>query len=124
MTIVAGHSGHTTAIRSKKVLGTTVKDPDGNTIGTVEDVVLDKQSNNIMFVVISFGGFLGIGEKYHPIPWSALEYDEEEDAYLVGYTRDQLEGAPADTIEELTRENGVPYRDRTYDYYGTTRYWE
>lgn len=117
-------SGHTSAIRGKKVIGTTVKDPSGNSIGKVEDVVLDKLSNNIMFAVISFGGFLGIGEKYHPIPWGALDYDAEQDAYVVSYTKDQLKAAPADTIEELTREDGVPYRDRTYEYYGVTRYWQ
>ena len=62
-------TGHTTAIRAKTVLGTSVKDPAGNHIGTIEDIVLDKQSNAIMFAVIGFGGFLGMGEKYHPIPW-------------------------------------------------------
>jgi uncharacterized protein YrrD len=117
-------SGHTSAIRGKKVIGTTVKDPAGNTIGTVEDVVLDKMSNNIMFAVLSFGGFLGIGEKYHPIPWSALNYVPNEDAYVVKYTEDQLKAAPADTIEELTKDNGIPYRDRVYDYYGAARYWQ
>src|ERR1700761_2598620 len=117
-------SGHTSAIRGKKVIGTTVKDPAGQTIGEVEDVVLDKSSNNIMFAVISFGGFLGIGEKYHPIPWAALDYVPNEDAYMVKYTKDQLKAAPYDTIEELTRDNGVSYRDRSYDYYGVARYWQ
>ena len=117
-------SGHTSAIRGKKVLGTTVKDRNGQVIGEVEDVVLDKMSNNIMFAVISFGGFLGIGEKYHPIPWSALDYEPNEDAYVINYSADQLKAAPYDTIEELTRENGVPYRDKTYDYYGVARDWQ
>ncbi|HEX4508106.1 MAG TPA: PRC-barrel domain-containing protein [Alphaproteobacteria bacterium] len=117
-------SGHTSAIRGKKVIGTTVKDMAGTTIGEVEDVVLDKESSKIMFAVISFGGFLGIGEKYHPIPWSALNYVPDEDAYMVKYTKDQLEAAPHDTIEELTRDNGVSYRDRSYDYYGVARDWQ
>jgi uncharacterized protein YrrD len=117
-------SGHTSAIRGKKVIGTTVKDPGGNTIGEVEDIVLDKQSNNIMFAVVSFGGFLGIGERYHPIPWSALNYVPDEDAYVVNYTKDQLKNAPADTIEELTKDDGRFYRDQTYNYYGAARYWQ
>jgi sporulation protein YlmC with PRC-barrel domain len=117
-------SGHTSAIRSKKVIGTTVKDMNGQTIGEVEDVVLDKMSNNIMFAVISFGGFLGIGEKYHPIPWAALDYVPNEDAYVVKYTEDQLRAAPCDTIDELTRDDGVSYRDRSYDYYGVARDWQ
>ena len=73
-------SGHTSAIRAKKVLGTKVTDTSGNKIGTIEDIILDKQSNNILFAVVGFGGFLGMAEKYHPIPWSALDYEPDENA--------------------------------------------
>jgi sporulation protein YlmC with PRC-barrel domain len=117
-------TGHTSAIRVKKVLGSSVKDPSGTKIGEIEDVVLDKQSNNIMFAVVSFGGFLGIGEKFHPIPWASLDYVPDEDAYVVNYTKEQLEAAPADTIAELTRNDGQIYRDKSYDYYGVARNWQ
>src|SRR5580698_8890634 len=109
-------SGHTSAIRAKKVLGTAVKDPTGSKIGEIEDIVLDKKTNNILFAVVSFGGFLGMAEKYHPLPWSTLNYNEKENGYLVNVTKDQLQAAPADTLEELTRNDGLAYRDRTYDY--------
>lgn len=116
-------TGHTAAIRAKKVIGTNVKDTAGKKIGEVEDVVLDKLSNNIMFAIVSFGGFLGVGEKYHPVPWAALNYDEKAGAYVVNFTKEQLQGAPADSIEELTKNDGLAYRDRAYDYYKTPRYW-
>jgi sporulation protein YlmC with PRC-barrel domain len=54
-------SGHTSAIRAKKVIGTDVKDTSGATIGKIEDIMLDKQSSNIMYAVVGFGGFLGMG---------------------------------------------------------------
>jgi len=117
-------SGHTTAIRARKVLGTKVTDPSGKKIGEIEDVVLDKQSNNILFVVVGFGGFLGMAEKYHPIPWSTLDYDEAQGAYTVNFTKEQLQAAPAGSIDELTRDDGLQYRDRAYDYYKVERYWE
>ncbi|MBV8785024.1 MAG: PRC-barrel domain-containing protein [Gammaproteobacteria bacterium] len=117
-------SGHTSAIRAKKVIGTTVNDSSGGKIGVVEDVILDKQSNNIMFAVVGFGGFLGAGEKFHPIPWESLDYDETQGAYVVNYTKTQLESAPAGSIEELTRDDGKQFRDRTFDYYKAPRYWE
>lgn len=117
-------SGHTKAIRAKKVIGTNVKDPAGKKIGEIEDVVLDKESNDIMFAVVGFGGFLGVSEKYHPIPWSALEYTEDEDAYVVNYTKEQLQGAPAASIDELTRDDGRLFRERSYSYYKEPRYWE
>lgn len=117
-------SGHTSAIRAKKVIGTSVKDPSGQKIGEVEDIVLDKQSNNIMYAVVGFGGFLGMGEKYHPMPWASLDYDEGSDGYVVNLTKEQLKAAPADSIEALTRGDGMAYRDRAYDYYKAPRYWE
>lgn len=116
-------SGHTQVIRAKKVLGTDVKDSSGDKIGQVEDIVLDKLSNNILFAVVGFGGVLGMGEKFHPVPWSVLDYDTEENAYTVRMSKDQLKAAPADTIESLTREDGIAFRDKTYEYYGAERYW-
>jgi sporulation protein YlmC with PRC-barrel domain len=110
-------SGHTSAICASKVIGTNVKDPAARTIGEVEDVVLDKQSNTILFAVVGFGGFLGMAEKYHPIPWSSLTYDSVEDSYLVGYTKEQLQAAPVGSLEELTRGDAVVMRDRAYAYY-------
>jgi sporulation protein YlmC with PRC-barrel domain len=117
-------TGHTSAIRASKVLGTKVQDLSGKKIGEVEDVILDKQSNNIMFAVVSFGGFLGIGEKYHPLPWSSLDYDETRSSYVVSFTEDQLRAAPVGSVEELTQNDGLNYRDRTYAYYQAERYWE
>ena len=69
----------------KGQLGTTQQDTDvfdttGNKIGEVKDVVLEKTSNNIMFAVVGFGGFLGMGERFHPVPWSELDYSEDRDA--------------------------------------------
>ena len=116
-------SGHTRAIRSKKVLGTSVKDTSGKKIGEVEEIVLDKLSNNIMFAIVSFGGFLGIGEKYHPIPWESLDYDEKEDSYIVDATKEELQAAPSDSLEALIRDDGTAYRDRAFEYYEASRYW-
>lgn len=104
--------------------GTDVTDRSGQKIGEIEDLVLDKLSNNIMFAVVWFGGFLGIGEKYHPIPWSSLRYDMARDGYVVDFTKEQLEAAPAATIDELVRNDGQAYRDKAFDYYKVPRYWE
>ena len=121
---MATASGHTPAICASKVIGTNVKDPTGKKIGEVEDVVLDKQSNSILFAIVSFGGFLGMAEKYHPLPWASLTYDQDENAYVVAYTKEQLQSAPAGSVDELTREGAVSTRDRTYNYYKADRYWD
>lgn len=116
-------TGHTTAIRASRVIGTKVKNDTGETLGKIEDVVLDKLDNSIMFAVVGFGGVLGIGEKYHPVPWSVLDYSPDEDAYVVPYTEDELKAAPHDTINELTREDGHLARESAFDYYKAERYW-
>ncbi len=100
-------TGHTSAIRASKVIGTNVYNNAGDKIGKVEDVVLDKQSNNIMFAVVGFGGFLGMNEKFHPLPWSTLDYQKGKDGYVVNLTKEQLEAAPAQGIDELTRADVV-----------------
>jgi uncharacterized protein YrrD len=111
-------SGHTTAIRARKVIGTPVKNTAGERIGEVEDLVLDKTSDKILFAVVGLGGFLGINEKYHPLPWVSLHFDETEGSYVVPFTKEQLLAAPSDTIYELTRGDGVAaFRNRAHEYY-------
>jgi sporulation protein YlmC with PRC-barrel domain len=116
-------TGHTTAIRASRVIGTEVKDSAGEAIGKIEDLILDKTDNAIMFAVVGFGGVLGMGEKFHPVPWSSLDYDEEFGAYVVPFTKEQLKAAPADTIKELTKNDGTFMRDKSFDYYKAEPYW-
>jgi sporulation protein YlmC with PRC-barrel domain len=116
-------TGHTTAIRAGKAIGTNVYDPSAKKIGEVKDIVLDKTSNSILFAVVSFGGVLGMGEKYHPVPWSELDYDTKVGGYVVSFTAEQLKNAPADSIEALTKDDGRAFRDRAFQHYGTKPYW-
>ena len=111
------------AIYASDVIGTNVNDQGGHKIGEIKDIVLDKRSNHIMFGVVAFDGFMTIGEKYHPVPWAALIYDEGSGGYAVGFTKDQLRAAPTDSLDKLLHEGGT-YRDRVYDYYDTPRYWQ
>jgi sporulation protein YlmC with PRC-barrel domain len=116
-------TGHTNAILATRVTGTKVQDASGRNVGEVKDIVLDKTSNNIMFAVVSFGGFLGVGEKYHAVPWAELDYDPDTNAYQISWTKEQLEAAPSDSLDELTKGDGMPFRNRAFDYYNTPRYW-
>ncbi len=75
-------TGRTNAILASRVTGTKVRDGSGRDVGEVKDIVLDKTSSNIMFAVVSFGGFLGVGEKYHALPWAELDYDPSSDSYI------------------------------------------
>ncbi|ESY62776.1 PRC-barrel domain-containing protein [Mesorhizobium sp. B283B1A] len=116
-------TGHTQAIAASRVIGTTVYNTAGDSIGSIEDVMLDKTSNGIMFAVIGFGGFLGMGEKYHAIPWASLDYDQDKGGYVVPFSKEQLKAAPAYSIDELTGEDGERARDASYEYYNVKPYW-
>ena len=107
-------------ISADKVEGTPVYDPNGDKIGTVDKVMIDKRSGQVPYAVMSFGGFLGIGDSYHPLPWNVLDYDTAKGGYVVNVSRQQLEGAP--TFERTSEPdwNDAAYGRRIHDYYGVT----
>jgi hypothetical protein len=66
---------------------------------------------NHLFAVVGFGGFLGIGEKYHAVPWSLLDFDPKRGGYVVPFSKEQLRAARAYDIDELTKDEGYAARD-------------
>lgn len=117
-------TGHTSAIRAKTVIGTNVYNRTGKKIGSVEDVILDKTSNNVMFAVLGFGGLMGMGEHFYPVPWSMLDYDEQLNGYKVDLDEARIKAAPHDSIDSLTRGDGRAYRDQAFKYYDEPPYWQ
>jgi PRC-barrel domain len=104
-------------IGSDKVEGTAVYGADNRKIGTLQRVMIDKMSGKVAYAVVSFGGFLGMGEDYYPLPWTNLKYDTSLGGYRVGITEDQLKGAP-----KFSRNTDWDWSDRSryksvYDYY-------
>ena len=81
-------------IGSDRVEGTAVYGADNKRIGEIDRVMIDKISGKVAYAVLSFGGFLGIGEDYYPVPWAALKYDTNLGGYVTGLTKESLEGAP------------------------------
>jgi sporulation protein YlmC with PRC-barrel domain len=81
-------------IQGSRVTGTAVYGADGERLGTIEDIVLTKVEGQAVYAVLSFGGFLGMGDRHHPIPWSLLRYDEGLGGYIVNLSREELGRAP------------------------------
>jgi hypothetical protein len=81
-------------IGSDKVEGTAVYRPNGEKIGQIERVMIDKVTGKVAYAVMSFGGFLGLGEDHYPVPWSLLTYNERLGGYQVDITNEQLKAAP------------------------------
>lgn len=95
-------------IASDKVEGTSVYDAHDDKIGAVHSLMIDKYDGKVLYAVMSFGGFLGLGERYHPLPWAALRYDEKLGGYVVGIKKEALEAGPSFARGEM------PVFDRAY----------
>ena len=110
-------------ISSDKVEGTAVRNVSGDKVGTIERVMIDKRAGKVAYAVMSFGGFLGMGQDYVALPWHMLRYNENLDAYELNITEDQLHGAPA---VAQGWDTGIVSRDwerKVHTYYGVDPYW-
>ena len=106
-------------IGSDKVEGTNVYGATGEKIGSIERVMIDKRSGQVAYAVLRFGGFLGIGSDYYPIPWASLTYDTSLGGYRLNITEAQLKNAPKYAGERWDWDDRARGR-QVYDYYGAT----
>jgi hypothetical protein len=105
-------------IGSDKVEGTAVYGANDTKIGSIERVMIDKMTGKVSYAVLSFGGFLGIGDDHYPLPWQSLKYDTNLGGYRTGITETQLKGAPK-YGNDNTWNWADPTRARSVnDYYG------
>lgn len=110
-------------IGSDKVEGTDVYNSAGDRVGTIERVMIDKVSGKVAYAVMSFGGFLGLGSDYYPLPWSLLTYSERLGGYEVNVTEDQLRKAPKFRKDEPWAYGSRDREKELYSYYQVTPYW-
>ena len=101
--------------------GTPVYNRAGERLGSLHDVMLDPVSGKAEYAIMSFGGFLGIGSRHHPLPWASLAYDASRGAYVVDVDRATLEGAPSYDPEDISAWEDPTYGRQLYDYYGRPR---
>lgn len=104
-------------INATRVTGTPVYDPAGEHLGQIEDIVLNKVDGQAVYAVLSFGGFLGMGQDHYPLPWSVLRYDTGQGGYVVNLSRDDLEGAPRYGAGEAMAWDDPAWHTRVSDHY-------
>lgn len=108
-------------IAADKVEGTSVYNMSGDKVGSIKNVMIDKTSGRVVYATMSYGGVLGVGAKYHALPWGILNYNADLGGYQIDIDRDKLEHGPVTTEEELA--SNAQNRDwgrRVYDYYGSS----
>jgi hypothetical protein len=104
-------------IASSKVEGTAVYNRNGEKLGSVYNFMVGKRSGRVAYAVLTFGGLLGLGESYYPLPWNALTYDTELGGYVVGINKSQLKNAPSYAAGQDPFSN-PSYRARINEYWG------
>ena len=117
-------SGHASVLSASSITGTKVLDPTGDQLGSIEEVMLHTDTGDVAYAVLSFGGFLGMGEKLFAIPWEALTIDAADHSIVLDIDREKLEQAPgfdkndwpstADPawMQDLHRHYGFEYAPR------------
>ena len=108
-------------ILASRVLKTNVYNKAGDHIGHVKDLSIDRITGNTKYVIVSFGGFLGIGERFHPLPWSLLDFAPDWGGYVVPLDKAALANAPHYDSDGLTALGGAShqsYWDVIGNYYG------
>lgn len=104
-------------IAASKVSGTKVYNRAGESLGSIYDVMVNKRTGQVTYAVLSFGGFLGIGEKYYPLPWNRLTYNASHGGYVVAIDKEALEGAPAYGVSENPDWSTPAYGDSIDEYW-------
>ncbi len=107
-------------IDSSRVNGAYVYGSDRKQIGHIDHLMNDELWGNVAYAVVNFGGFLGMGEEHHPLPWKSLHYDTSLGGYVTDLTKDQLTGAPERASDW---QGDRDYETRLHDYYGRAPYW-
>jgi sporulation protein YlmC with PRC-barrel domain len=104
--------------------GDTVVNSSGEDLGKIEAIMLDVSGGRIAYVVLSFGGFMGVGSKYFAVPWSALTLDAGERRFILGLSKDRLENAPGFDKDHWPSMADRTWATQVHAYYNATPYWE
>jgi sporulation protein YlmC with PRC-barrel domain len=110
-------------IEASRVQGVDVFNRTGEKLGSIDDIMVEKRSGRAAYAIMSFGGILGMGKDYHPLPWSMLTYDPKLGGYVVDVDPTVLEGAPAYAAGAAPRWGDQSYEEGVHRYYGAPPYW-
>ncbi len=120
---------HATLIHEPKVLaadtlvGDQVVNPQLEDLGKIEHLMIDLESGRIAYAVLSFGGFLGMGDKLFAIPWSALAVDKTEKRFVLNVRKELLEHAPGFDKDHWPNMADQVWGTKVFTYYGAKPYW-
>lgn len=105
------------------MIGDDVVNARGEDLGTIEEIMLDLDQGRVAYAVLSFGGFLGLGDKLFAIPWDALEVDEAHERFILNVDKDTLKNAPGFDKDNWPETTESQWLVGVYEHYGYEPYW-
>lgn len=111
-------------VKASSIIGTNVVNPKGESLGSIKEVVIDPRTGKVAYAVVSFGGFLGMGEKLFAIPFTSFEYDVEENEYVLEVSKERLKAAPGFDSDNWPSMAEEKWNRDIYKYYERSPYWE
>lgn len=112
-----------TTLSATSIIGTDATNADGQDLGKIEDLVMDLEFGVISYAILSYGGFMGMGNKWFALPWSAFSPSNSEEKFVLGISEDKLkeaEGFDKDSWPQMDRIWGAAL----YEKYGFKPYWD
>lgn len=110
--------------KSTDLIGKNVTNSGGDNLGEIEEIVVDPNSGRILYGVLSFGGFLGMGDKLFAIPWQALQLSGDNKAFTLNVDKDRLKSAPGFDKSQWPNFADEQWATNTHKYYNQTPYWQ
>src|ERR1051326_6207490 len=111
-------------LAASTLTGNKVVNVQNEDLGTIEDLMIDIESGRIAYAVLSFGGFLGLGDKLFAIPWSTLKLDTAEQSFVLNVSKELLEEAPGFDKRNWPDMSDPAWGAQIYTYYGYKPYWD
>lgn len=104
------------------LIGNSVYNAQSEDLGDIKEIMLDMRTGSVSYAVLSFGGFLGLGEKLFAVPWDALELDTQNKRFVLDVNKERLENAPGFEKSNWPNMADATWQQSIHDYYGTPRF--
>lgn len=111
-------------VRGRDLADYSVRNPRGEDLGSIKDVVIDISEGCIAYAALSFGGIMGLGDKLFAVPWEALQYNGADDVFVLDVSKERLENAPGFDKDNWPTTAQREWLTGMYSHYGYTPYWE
>ena len=108
---------------AKKLIGDPVVSPRGEDLGKIEDLVIDPKTGRVDYAVLSFGGFLGVGDKLFAVPLEAMKMSPEEKRFILDVDKERLKQAPGFDKNNWPEASDRAFGTKVYNYYGYEPRW-